>query len=49
MEYNTHVICSKTKIRNTFFWEKIFSASEHVQKSQTSPHVWVINGLCLLL
>lgn len=49
MEYNTHVTCSKPKIRNTFFWEKIFSASEHVQRSQNDPHVWVINGLCLWL
>lgn len=46
MEYNTHVICSKEKIRNTFFWEKIFSASDDIQRSSMNPHVWEINGLC---
>lgn len=46
MAYNTHIICSKEKIRNTFFWEKIFSASDDIQRCPTNPRVWEINGLC---
>lgn len=46
MSYNTQIICSKEKIRHTFFWEKIFSASKDIQRYPANPHVWEINGLC---
>lgn len=46
MSYNTHIICSKEKIRDTFCWEKIFSDSDDIQRSLTNPSVWEIKGLC---
>lgn len=46
MAYHTHIICSKEKIRNTFAWEMIFSASKDMQRCPSHPHVWTIDGLC---
>ena len=46
MVYHTHIICSKEIIRNTFAWERIFSASDRIQRWPLNPSVWTITGLC---
>ena len=46
MAYHTHIICSKEIIRNTFAWERIFSASDRIQRWPLNPSVWTITGLC---
>lgn len=48
MSYNTYIICSNEKIRTCFVWEKIFSATDEIQRNSMNPNIWNIDGLCSL-